>query len=95
MRRIIMTAVVLSSVIVGGCGAEPSDESAELVGETSQEVIGGPPKCDTSKDWGLRYYSGPSKTTAVGWAECSCGTLSSGGQTTAYFDVWTAPFCWI
>lgn len=93
MSRITLTAFLVSSVLAGGCGAEPSAEAEELLGEMSQEVESVPPRCTTTRDFIVRYYSSASKTTTVGNDTCTCGGMYSNGLRTSHYTLHYYPAC--
>ena len=79
----ILAAVLMSVVVVGCAGAEPTPgDEAEDIGDVQQ----GLPSCY----YETTYYSNASKTTVVGW--CYGASICSGpepycfGQKTVYYD---------
>lgn len=98
MIRLTLAAIAVISlpVLAGACGAEPSLEDGEVLGEASQELPYDPippPKCDLSADWLFRYYSDITRTTQVGAVHCLCGEVSSSGEKTRYVKLSSYPAC--
>lgn len=89
MRRIALFGTVLMSLSLGACGGEVALEPESPLVETSQEILD-PPKCTTTQDFIIRYYS---LGTLVGSDTCTCGRLTRQGQDTRSLQQTFFPYC--
>jgi hypothetical protein len=92
MRASIIGGLLAAAVMMVGCGG--TELEAEAPAELGQVEAGALNKYCGFRNYSATFYSDATKTTVVGYGDCTCGSiLQVTGTQTDYYTVREYPRC--